>query len=289
MKLPPANVTVHTDYMGGGFGSKFGADIWGMTAAELSKMAGGRPVKLFLDRVQEHLAAGNRPSASAHIKLGASRDGKLVAMIAEAHGTGGVGGGGNVTLPYVYSVPNTQVSQSAVLTNFGNQRAMRAPGHPQSCTLTEAAMDDLADKLGMDPLEFRLKNLSPTDFHTPDLRGRAQNGCRADRLDRETQAARPRTAPARSSTDWAWPCISGVAAAARQKSLVHDQFRWVGRDEDRDPGPGYRDPHRAGDHRRRDPGSEADRHHLEHRQLELSARAGLGRLDHDADHGAAGL
>ena len=44
---------------------------------------------------------------------------------------------------------------------------MRAPGHPQSCTLTEAAMDDLADKLGMDPLEFRLKNLSPTDFHTP--------------------------------------------------------------------------------------------------------------------------
>ena len=63
MKLPPASVTVHTDYMGGGFGSKFGADIWGRTAAELSKMAGGRPVKLFLDRVQEHLGAGNRPSA----------------------------------------------------------------------------------------------------------------------------------------------------------------------------------------------------------------------------------
>ena len=113
MKLPPANVTVYTDYMGGGFGSKFGADIWGRTAAELSKMAGGRPVKMFLDRVQEHLAAGNRPSASAHIKLGANRDGKIVAMIAEAHGTGGVGGSGNVTLPYVYSVPNTAVTQSA--------------------------------------------------------------------------------------------------------------------------------------------------------------------------------
>jgi xanthine dehydrogenase YagR molybdenum-binding subunit len=167
MKLPAANVTVYTDYMGGGFGSKFGADIWGKTAAELSKKAGGRPVKLFLDRVQEHLGAGNRPSAAANIKLGANRDGKLVAMIADAHGTGGVGGGGNVTLPYVYSVPNVRVTQSSVLTNFGNQRAMRAPGHPQSCTLTEAAMDDLADKLGMDPLEFRLKNLSPTDFHTP--------------------------------------------------------------------------------------------------------------------------
>ena len=62
--MPVGNVTVFTDYMGGGFGSKFGADIWGMTAAELSKKAGGRPVKMFLDRVQEHLAAGNRPSAT---------------------------------------------------------------------------------------------------------------------------------------------------------------------------------------------------------------------------------
>jgi xanthine dehydrogenase YagR molybdenum-binding subunit len=152
--------------MGGGFGSKFGADIWGRTAAQLSKKAGGRPVKMFLDRVQEHLAAGNRPSASAHIKLGANRDGTIVAMIADAHGTGGVGGSGAVTLPYVYAIADTAVAQSAVRTNFGNQRAMRAPGHPQSCALTEAAMDDLADKLGMDPLEFRLKNLNPTDFRT---------------------------------------------------------------------------------------------------------------------------
>ena len=153
--------------MGGGFGSKFNADIWGVTAARLSKMTGGRPVKMFLDRVQEHLAAGNRPSGWAHIKMGANRDGKVVALIADARGTGGVGGGADVILPYVYSVPNTTVTQSTVLTNFGNQRAMRAPRHPQSCALTEAAMDDLADKLGMDPLEFRLKNLDRGDFHTP--------------------------------------------------------------------------------------------------------------------------
>jgi xanthine dehydrogenase YagR molybdenum-binding subunit len=167
LSIPASNVTVHTDYMGGGFGSKFGADLWGTTAAQLSKKAGGRPVKMFLDRVQEHLAAGNRPSGSAHIKLGANRDGKVVALIASAHGSGGIGGGADVILPYVYSVPNTSVTQSTVLTNFGNQRAMRAPRHPQSCALTEAAMDDLADKLGIDPLELRLKNLNPGDFHTP--------------------------------------------------------------------------------------------------------------------------
>src|SRR4051794_32161935 len=54
--IPVGNVTVLTEVMGGGFGSKFGADIWGRTAAELSKKCGGRPVKIFLDRVQEHLA-----------------------------------------------------------------------------------------------------------------------------------------------------------------------------------------------------------------------------------------
>jgi xanthine dehydrogenase YagR molybdenum-binding subunit len=166
-KIPASNVTVHTDYMGGGFGSKFGADSWGKVAAELSQKTGGRPVKMFLDRVQEHLAAGNRPSNWAHIKFGANRDGKMVAMVAEARGTGGVGGGADVILPYVYSVPNTQVAQSTVMTNFGGARAMRAPRHPQSCTLTEAAVDDLADKLGMDPLELRLKNLPMGDFHTP--------------------------------------------------------------------------------------------------------------------------
>jgi xanthine dehydrogenase YagR molybdenum-binding subunit len=161
LKIPVANVTVLTDFMGGGFGSKFGPDIWGVTAARLAKMA-GRPVKMFLDRAQEHLAAGNRPSATAHIKMGASRDGKIVAMIAEAHSTGGVNPGSNLVLPYIYrGVPNTQVNQSGVFTNFGGARAMRAPNHPQSCVLTEAAMDDLAEKLGIDPLEFRLKNLDP--------------------------------------------------------------------------------------------------------------------------------
>ncbi len=78
-QIPVSNVTVLTEVMGGGFGSKFGADVWGRTAAELAKST-GKPVKLFLDRVQEHLAAGNRPSASGTVKIGASKDGKLVGL-----------------------------------------------------------------------------------------------------------------------------------------------------------------------------------------------------------------
>jgi xanthine dehydrogenase YagR molybdenum-binding subunit len=174
-KIPVANVTVLTEVMGAGFGSKFGADIWGRTAAELSKKAGGRPVKIFLDRVQEHLAGGNRPSGTARIKLGATRDGKLAALIAETHGTGGTRGGSQFPMPYVYvDMPNSR-THSEVFVNAGGARAMRAPGHPQGCALMEAAMDDLAEKLGIDPLEFRLKNL-PGDFHGPIYEGEIKMG-----------------------------------------------------------------------------------------------------------------
>jgi xanthine dehydrogenase YagR molybdenum-binding subunit len=173
--IPVSNVTVITDFMGAGFGSKFGADVWGRTAAELAKKS-GRPVKLFLDRVQEHLAAGNRPSASAKVKLGATKDGKIVGMIAETHGTGGSRGGSNFPLPYVYDVPASSRTHNEVFVNCGGARAMRAPGHPQGCALMEAAMDDLADKLGIDPLEFRLKNLAPGDFRTPAYEGEIKIG-----------------------------------------------------------------------------------------------------------------
>ena len=175
MELKGNEVTVHTEVMGGGFGSKFGAESWGIHAATLSKAAGA-PVKMFLDRVQEHLAGGNRPSAAGKVKLGATKDGKLVALIAETHGTGGTRGGSQFPLPYVYDVPASSRVHSEVFVNGGGARAMRAPGHPQGCAVMEAAMDDLADKLGIDPVEFRLKNLPPDAFRTPVYQGEIAMG-----------------------------------------------------------------------------------------------------------------
>jgi len=157
-----SRVTVLTEVMGGGFGSKFGADVWGVAAAKLAKET-GRPVRMFLDRAQEHLIGGNRPSATAHVKLGATRAGKLVALVAETHGTGGRGGS-NFPLPYVYRVENSARAHTEVFVNCGSARAMRAPGHPQGCAIMEAAMDDLAAKLEINPLEFRLKNLGDSDM-----------------------------------------------------------------------------------------------------------------------------
>jgi xanthine dehydrogenase YagR molybdenum-binding subunit len=160
LDIPQANVRVITEYMGGGFGSKFGPDAQGIICAKLAKEARAA-VKLLLDRKDEHLASGNRPSSASKIKAGVSADGMLTAFDAETWGTGGAGAGSGFPLPYIYVFPNRRRKHRDVYTNAGPQRAMRAPGHPQGCFHTEMLMDELADKLRMDPLALRIKNLPP--------------------------------------------------------------------------------------------------------------------------------
>jgi xanthine dehydrogenase YagR molybdenum-binding subunit len=160
-KIPVTNVKCITHYMGGGFGSKFGADIQGKVAAELARKAGA-PVKLMLDRAEELTAAGNRPSAYGKVKIAGTKDGKITAYEVDCYGTPGVGTSRTTgPLPYVYPIPNTKVKVTVARTNAGQSRAMRAPGHPQSCILTDGPVDDLAAKLELDPMQVRLKNLPP--------------------------------------------------------------------------------------------------------------------------------
>jgi xanthine dehydrogenase YagR molybdenum-binding subunit len=158
--IPQSNVHCITQYMGGGFGSKFGPDAQGIICAKLAKQANA-PVKLMLDRKEEHLDTGNRPSATAHIRAGVSSDGTLTAFEADSWGTGGAGAPSGFPLPYIYNFPNRKRVHKDVYINAGLQRAMRAPGHPQGCFLTEILMDELADQVKMDPVAFRLRNLPP--------------------------------------------------------------------------------------------------------------------------------
>lgn len=163
--IAPSKVKCITHYMGGGFGSKFGPDIQGIVAAELAKKT-KKAVKLMLDRAEEVTVGGNRPSAVGTIKIAGKKDGTLTAFEIDCFGTPGVASGATVNfngLPYVYEVPVYKRKHQVVRLNAGGARAMRAPGHPQSCYLTESAIDDLAAKLGIDPLVIRRKNLPPTD------------------------------------------------------------------------------------------------------------------------------
>jgi xanthine dehydrogenase YagR molybdenum-binding subunit len=160
--VPAANIRIHQDHIGGGFGSKFSADRWDVTAAKLSRKAGGKPVRLMLERDAELQVAGARPSAYARVKLGAKKDGTVTAWQSQSWGTGGPGGGGSPPLPYVFSIPNQRKEHTAIRNNIGPARAWRAPNHPQAAVITMGAMDDLAAKLNIDPVDLWLKNLTIT-------------------------------------------------------------------------------------------------------------------------------
>ena len=163
--IPASQVRIRTEYMGGGFGSKFSPDRWGIVGAELARKAGA-PVKLFLERDQEVTVAGSRPSAFARIRAAADEQGRLVAWDSDSWGSGGLPGTGQTPLPYVFSrLPNRRLRHTSVPTNLAGSRAWRAPNHPQACFLTMAVLDDLADELGLDPIDFLDRNL--------DLTGRA--------------------------------------------------------------------------------------------------------------------
>jgi xanthine dehydrogenase YagR molybdenum-binding subunit len=163
VEIPASNIRQQQQHIGGGFGSKFSPDRWSIAAALLSKKAGGKPVKIMLDRRAELEVAGARPSAFARVKVAAKKDGSIVAWESNSWGTGGPGGGGQPPLPYIFTeIPNHREQHISVSTNQGPSRAWRAPNHPQAAVLTMCALDDLAAKLNMDPLDFFMKNLALT-------------------------------------------------------------------------------------------------------------------------------
>lgn len=156
-KLPKSKVRVITEYMGGGFGAKFGAGNEGVVAARLSQKAGA-PVKLMLDRRQEHIVS-NRPDSHQTLKIGAKRDGTLTAIQLTSYGTAGVGTGAGTAGPAtnMYACANILTEEYDVFVNAGPGAAFRAPGHPQGSFALEQVIDDLAHKLNFDPLTFRDK------------------------------------------------------------------------------------------------------------------------------------
>lgn len=168
LELPQHRVRVITQHMGGGFGAKQVAWKHDVIAALLSRQS-GRPVQLLLDREAENLAVGNRNPTRQHLRLGARRDGTLTAIavrIEQAAGAYRTGGeASNVSGAYqtLYRCPNVRTEQIAVYTNTGPAVAFRGPGHVEAAFALEQAMDELARKLDLDPVELRRRNYSDVD------------------------------------------------------------------------------------------------------------------------------
>ena len=159
--LPVEQVRVITKFVGSGFGSK----LWPWTLCPLAAAAArqtGRPVRLVLPRKMMFHAVGHRPRTQQRVRLGATREGKLVSLhhdyiytrsILDAHHEDC----GEAT-PFQYSVPNLRVSFGRAKRNIGAGADMRGPGRVPGLYAIESAMNELARELNLDPVKLRLFN-----------------------------------------------------------------------------------------------------------------------------------
>ncbi|MEQ8787627.1 MAG: xanthine dehydrogenase family protein molybdopterin-binding subunit [Pirellulaceae bacterium] len=170
LELTADDVEVICQYIGGGFGSKFAPDYWGIAAARISK-ATGRPVKLMLSRDQELKIAGNRPAGYIKVRLGADDNGLVHVWDSQQWGTSGDNGGGvsHGVIPYVLVPKNYRRVATGVKTNTARSRAWRAPNHPQACAMSQTAYDDLARIMGKDSYDVFMTNLVNAQGAKPEV------------------------------------------------------------------------------------------------------------------------
>jgi CO/xanthine dehydrogenase Mo-binding subunit/aerobic-type carbon monoxide dehydrogenase small subunit (CoxS/CutS family) len=165
LDIPLERVRVVHMPMGGGFGGK--EDITVQIIAALGAVKTGRPVRFVWTREESLLASGKRHAEWLRYRTGATRKGKLVAAEVEIYGDGGAYASATDAVLFrsaafscgPYNVPHAKVDVYGAFTNNPHGSAFRGFGNPQATFAAEIQMDRLAEALGMDPVEFRLKNI----------------------------------------------------------------------------------------------------------------------------------
>lgn len=158
--LADHQVTVNAMPVGGGFGGKFG--FLEPTVAALA-VAVGRPVRVVYSRQEEFSAADPAPASRIRVKIGAKRDGTLVALEGDLLFDSGAKAGSPVGIAAImlgsmYRCEHLRLNGTDVLTHKASTGAYRAPGAPQAAFALESTLDELARELKMDALELRIKN-----------------------------------------------------------------------------------------------------------------------------------
>ncbi|MGI8549489.1 MAG: xanthine dehydrogenase family protein molybdopterin-binding subunit, partial [Dehalococcoidia bacterium] len=163
LKLPVSRIKVIPTEIGGGFGGKI--PIYLEPVASVLSRISGKPVKVQMDRVEVFEGTGPTSGTWIKVKMGATKDGKLTAAEAtlayEAGAySGSPVGAGCMCIFAPYNLPAVKIDGYDVLVNKPKVAAYRAPGAPQAAFASEQVVDELAEKIGMDPLKFRQVNAS---------------------------------------------------------------------------------------------------------------------------------
>lgn len=219
--VPWSRIRVVQPTIGGSFGSKIDIDPLDFICVLLAK-ATGRPVKIAFTREEEFVAARPRQPMIFYVRAGAQRGGALLARdvrVVSDNGAYNAWGGHALigalhAITSLYDVPNVSFQGDVVYTNKPYGGAMRGFGNPQATFAVESTMDMLADRLGLDPVEFRLRNANHPGEVTP--QGQRVTSCgmvesiraASGRIDR-----RPSGRPA--ARGWGLACYTNVAGGAR--------------------------------------------------------------------------
>lgn len=217
LKLEVKDITIDSAFVGGGFGSKIVLHAEAVLAS-LATMALGQPVKVMMTRRQVFTLVGHRPASISRVRLAARPDGRLTALGHEAliqvtadeawdEGVSSVG-------KALYAAPNRLTRQAHKALDLRAGEPVRGPGELPGLMVLESAMDELAEKLDIDPVELRLRNDTDMD---PDKRlplsGRRLADCLREGAERFGWRDRP-TRPA-SRRDGRWLIGYGVASSMR--------------------------------------------------------------------------
>ncbi len=214
-QLPPEHVHIIAPYVGGGFGSKGFARPHVILAVMAAKAA-RRPVKVALTRQQMFTVAGYRTPTIQRVRLGAERDGKLVAITHEViEQTGKIHEFTEqtaVATRMMYAAPNRRTTHRVARLDLPENSWMRAPGECPGMFALESAMDELAVACNLDPIELRIRNEPEVDPETGrPFSSRGLVRCLREGAGRFGWAARPQQP--RMQRDGPWLIGTGVAAS----------------------------------------------------------------------------
>ncbi len=225
--LPKDNVRLISPYIGGGFGGKLFVRADAILAALGAKQA-GRPVKVTLQRPLMINNTTHRPATRQRIRLAAGKDGKLTA-IAHESGSGDLPGGGPETAvsqtKLLYAGANRLTSMRLAVLDLPEGNAMRAPGEAPGLMALEVAMDEMAEKLGMDPVEFRIVNDTQVDPEKPERKFSQRQLVECLRMGADKFGWSQRNPKPRAVRDGRWLVGMGVASGFRNNMTMKSAAR----------------------------------------------------------------
>lgn len=225
--VPKENVRLISPFIGGGFGGKLFVRSEALLAA-LGARAAKRPVKVALTRPLMFNNTTHRPATIQRIRIGATRDGKITAIGHESW-SGDLPGGQPETAVLqtrlLYAGANRMTAMRLAVLDLPEGNAMRAPGEAPGLLALEIAMDEMAEKLKIDPVTFRILNDTKVDPEKPDRRFSQRRLIECLRTGSERFGWNARNAQPGMTRDGRWLVGMGVAAAFRNNLVIKSAAR----------------------------------------------------------------